>query len=188
VTFPAVYFFFAWELISTHWSHGHDEAHFRRNKPQTQTGIRIPRSDADQKWTKSDSGTPPERTVALVGFVFLIALLPQENRLKHRRDFDAVYQRGFRRGSHCFTLRVLRCPEQPTRIGISISKKVSKRAVVRNRIKRQVRSILRSFLPRTKSGFSIVIGVRIEATECDYPQYLQELEQLLVKAEVLNGS
>lgn len=115
-------------------------------------------------------------------------MLPQENRLKHRRDFDAVYQRGLHRGSRCFTLRVLRQPEQPTRIGISISRKVSKRAVVRNRIKRQVRSILRSFLPRTKPGFSIVIGVRIEATECDYPQYLQELEQLLVKAEVLNGS
>jgi len=83
---------------------------------------------------------------------------------------------------------VLKRPDQPTQIGISISRKVSKRAVIRNRIKRQVRAILRGFLPRTKPGFSIVIGVRIEATECDYPQYLQELEQLLVKAEVLNGS
>ncbi|MCU0551536.1 MAG: ribonuclease P protein component [Leptolyngbya sp. Prado105] len=118
----------------------------------------------------------------------LSAVLPQDNRLRHRRDFDAVYQRGFRRGSRCFTLRVLKKPEQPTQIGISISKKVSKRAVVRNRIKRQIRAILRNFLPRTKSGFSIVIGVRIEAVECDYSQYLQELEQLLVKAEVLNGS
>ncbi|WNZ48909.1 ribonuclease P protein component [Leptolyngbya boryana CZ1] len=115
-------------------------------------------------------------------------MLPQENRLRHRRDFDAVYQRGFRRGSRCFTLRVLKTPEQPTQIGISISKKVSKRAVIRNRIKRQVRAILRNFLPRLNAGFSIVIGVRIEAAECDYPQYLQELEQLLIKAEVLNGS
>lgn len=115
-------------------------------------------------------------------------MLPQENRLRLRRDFDAVYQRGFRRGSRCFTLRVLKRPEQPTRIGISISRKVSKRAVVRNRIKRQIRAILRIFLPRTKSGFSIVIGVRIEAVECDYSQFLQELEQLLIKAEVLNGS
>jgi ribonuclease P protein component len=115
-------------------------------------------------------------------------VLPQNNRLRHRRDFDAVYRLGFRRSSRCFNLRVLKRPEQPTQIGISISKKVSKRAVVRNRIKRQIRAILRIFLPHTKPGFSIVIGVRIEAVECDYPQYLQELEQLLIKAEVLNGN
>ncbi|HTL88547.1 MAG TPA: ribonuclease P protein component [Leptolyngbya sp.] len=115
-------------------------------------------------------------------------MLPPENRLRHRRDFDAVYQRGSRRGSRCFTLRVLKRPGQATQIGISISRKVSKRAVVRNRIKRQIRAILREFLPYTRSGFSIVIGVRLEATECDYPQFLQELKQLLIKAEVLNGS
>jgi ribonuclease P protein component len=78
--------------------------------------------------------------------------------------------------------------DSPSRIGISISKKVSKKAVVRNRIKRQIRAILRQLLPRLKSGWNIVISVRSQAVECDYQQFLQELEQLLAKAEVLNGS
>lgn len=118
-------------------------------------------------------------------------VLPKENRLKHRRDFDAIYQHGIRRGSYCFNLRALKqktSPHSPSQIGISISRKVSKSAVVRNRIKRQLRAILRQFLPRLTPGWQIVIGVRSQAVGCDYEKFLQELEQLLVKAEVLNGN
>jgi ribonuclease P protein component len=74
-----------------------------------------------------------------------------------------------------------------TRIGISINLKVSKRAVVRNRIKRQLRSALRQLLPRLISGWDLVIVVHPEAVECDYLQFLQELEQLLIQAEVIDG-
>lgn len=76
---------------------------------------------------------------------------------------------------------------QPTRVGISISLKVSKKAVIRNRIKRQIRAGLRSFLPRIALGWDLVLIVRPSAVECNYRQLLQELEQLLAQAEVLNG-
>lgn len=75
----------------------------------------------------------------------------------------------------------------PIQVGISISKKVSKRAVVRNRIKRQLKAIVRHLLPRLESGLLMVILVRSEALTYEYGEFLQELEQLLVKAEVLNG-
>ena len=125
--------------------------------------------------------------------------LPKANRLRQRRDFTVVYQQGIRRRASYLTLRALRrslkqhCSEpvkpqaSPTRIGISINLKVSKRAVVRNRIKRQLRSALRQLLPRLTSGWDVVILVHPEAVECDYLQFLQELEQLLIQAEVIDG-
>ncbi len=76
---------------------------------------------------------------------------------------------------------------QPTRVGISISLKVSKKAVIRNRIKRQIRAGLREFLPQISLGWDLVFIVRPSAGECNYRQLLQELEQLLAQAEVLNG-
>jgi ribonuclease P protein component len=132
-------------------------------------------------------------------------VLPQPNRLKHWRDFQAVYHKGIRRSGRYLTLRGL--PQRPravdapipgaslsvdegkppTRIGISISQKVSKKAVVRNRIKRQIRAILRQLLPRISSGWQLVVVVRPGAQECEYAQFLRELEQLLVEAEVLDG-
>lgn len=131
--------------------------------------------------------------------------LPQAHRLKHWRDFQAVYQKGIRRSGRYLTLRGL--PQRtstvdtptsdplkpssedkpPTRIGISISQKVSKKAVVRNRIKRQIRSVLRQLLPKILPGWRLVIVVRPGAGECEYVQFLRELKQLLAEAEVLNG-
>lgn len=128
-------------------------------------------------------------------------MLPDANRLKHRKDFSAVYRKGMRRNSAHLSLRALRKPKsadstkptaakslQPTRTGISISLKVSKRAVVRNRIKRQIRAALRQLLPRIKLGWDLIIVVRPIAQECKYAEILQELEQLLVEAEVLDGN
>jgi ribonuclease P protein component len=132
-------------------------------------------------------------------------VLPQPNRLKHWRDFRAVYHKGIRRSGRYLTLRGLpyrtnavdaltqgsSAPEDeskpPTRIGISISQKVSKKAVVRNRIKRQIRSTLRQLLPRILPGWQLVVVVRPGAQECEHAQFLRELEQLLVEAEVING-
>jgi ribonuclease P protein component len=76
---------------------------------------------------------------------------------------------------------------EPTRVGISISQKVSKRAVIRNRIKRWLKVAVRFLLPKFPTGWDIVVIVQPEATQCDYQQFLQELEQLLIKAEVCNG-
>jgi ribonuclease P protein component len=120
--------------------------------------------------------------------------LPKANRLKHRQDFDRVYQNGKRRRATALHVVLLRrsptlvsAEVLPIQVGISISKKVSKRAVVRNRIKRQLKAIVHTFLPRLEPGLRLVIVVRSDALTCDYWQFLQELEYLLVKAEVLRG-
>ncbi|MBA2747969.1 MAG: ribonuclease P protein component [Tatlockia sp.] len=121
--------------------------------------------------------------------------LPKVNRLKNRHEFQTLFREGNRLKSSHLTLRALRLQTPSgiitgaTRIGISISTKVSKRAVIRNRIKRQIRAAFRSLLPQIAPGWSLVVVVQPQAvlSKCDYQQFLQELEQLLAKAEVMNG-
>jgi ribonuclease P protein component len=120
--------------------------------------------------------------------------LPSQNRLKRRWDFQSVYQQGIRRSSLHLIIRALPVTEnsenQPieTKIGISISRKVSKKAVVRNRIKRQIRSAFRYLLPNISSPWLIVVIVKPEAQKCNYEHFLRELEQLLIKAEIIHGN
>lgn len=128
-------------------------------------------------------------------------MLPRENRLRHHRDFSSVYQKGIRKNTSYLALRALRHQQEsklplnkdnlpspkPTRIGISISKKVSKGAVVRNRIKRQIRAALRQLLPFICRGWDIVIVVKPIAQQCNYDEFLQQLEKLLAQVEVLDG-
>jgi ribonuclease P protein component len=115
--------------------------------------------------------------------------LPEAHRLKHRQDFKAVYKRGSRRRGRYLTLRGLPpsylC--ESVQIGISISQKVSKKAVIRNRIKRQIRAVMQELLPQISPGWKLVVIVKPQAVACDYEHFLRELEELLTKAEVLNG-
>ncbi|MBD2386836.1 ribonuclease P protein component [Cylindrospermum sp. FACHB-282] len=129
--------------------------------------------------------------------------LPKANRLKSRKDFQAVFREGIRRQSSHFTLRALkpRRLKEPsldaaakanlvsTQIGISISTKVSKRAVVRNKIKRQITAAFYELLPKLSRGWRLVVVVKPTAAEskCGSQQFLQELEQLLAQAEVFDG-
>jgi ribonuclease P protein component len=119
--------------------------------------------------------------------------LPRQHRLKKRRDFQVVYQLGIRRSSPNLILRAFQpplAPEQlpaPTKIGISIGQKVSKKAVIRNRIKRQIRAVFRELLPQIENGWLIVIVVKSSAVECNYQHFLQELKQLFTKAEICHG-
>ncbi len=113
--------------------------------------------------------------------------LPKAIRLKHWQDFQSVYQQGKRyRGSHLI-LRVLQDSSLPiSRFGITVSQKVSKKAVVRNRIKRQIRAIIYGLLPDIAPGWNIIVVVLPNAVVCKYEHFLRELEQLFNKAELMN--
>ncbi|WP_319421367.1 ribonuclease P protein component [Pleurocapsa sp. FMAR1] len=120
--------------------------------------------------------------------------LPKAYRLRNRQDYRAVYKQGIRRYSPHLTLIALVTPKQlgavsttVTMFGISISKKVSKKAVVRNRIKRQIKGVIRSQIKAITPGWKVVIVVKPKAIECKYEHFLRELEELLKQAKIING-
>ena len=120
--------------------------------------------------------------------------LQKAHRLRDRKDYRAVYEQGIRRYSPHLTLIALYPKENKevvlipaTMFGISISKKVSKKAVVRNRIKRQIKGAIRTNLTRIESGWKIVVVVKPQAIECKYEHFLRELEELLKQTKIING-
>lgn len=117
--------------------------------------------------------------------------LPKQHRLRRYQEFKQVYQQGNRYYGKWLVLRVLPTVDSqqatPTRIGISVSQKVSKKAVVRNRLKRRIRAACRQLLPEISPGCKIIVGVRPGSQECEYGDFLQELRQLLAQTEVING-
>ncbi len=114
-------------------------------------------------------------------------MLPRQNRLRRKAEFQAVYSRGKRWSSRHLTLRAYREPDAPLRIGITVSLKVSKSAVIRNRLRRQVRAFVRQCLPQLDQSWQLVISIRPSADACGYWQLARELETLLTDAEVLHG-
>ena len=119
--------------------------------------------------------------------------LPKAHRLRDRKDYRAVYEQGIRRYSPHLTLIALPSKENKnvvipaTMFGISISKKVSKKAVIRNRIKRQIKGVIRTYLQSVNPGWKVVIVVKPKAIECKYEHFLRELEELLKQTKIIDG-
>ena len=75
-------------------------------------------------------------------------MLPKENRLKKRIAFNATYRTGisyYKNGITVFCGKK-KTAEIPTKIGFVVSKKIHKRAVRRNRIKRLMRESVRLYI------------------------------------------
>ena len=77
--------------------------------------------------------------------VYDFVMLPKENRLKKKSAFNATYKTGkiIRQDGITMFCGKKKTSDYPTKIGFVVSKKIHKRAVKRNRIKRLMRESLR---------------------------------------------
>lgn len=75
-------------------------------------------------------------------------MLPKQNRLKKRSAFTATYKTGksFHRDGITVFCGRSKADNTPIKIGFVVSKKIHKRAVKRNRIKRLMRESIRLIL------------------------------------------
>ncbi|KKS44702.1 ribonuclease P protein component [Candidatus Azambacteria bacterium RIFOXYD1_FULL_42_11] len=113
-------------------------------------------------------------------------MLPKMHRLKSSRDFNKVFKGGKTADNLFLKIKFLKNRQNVTRFGFIIGIKFSKRAAIRNLIKRRLRAAASSLFKETKPGFDIVIWPK-EAVkkETDYQALLIHLKGLLNKNDLL---
>lgn len=111
-------------------------------------------------------------------------MLKKENRLTKKKDFDEVYKKGRGLKADSLFLKIFDNQGNPTKFGIVISKKVSKKAVTRNKIKRVIREIIKNI--DFKEGFKIIIIVYPSIKEKGFNGIKEEINYLFKKAKCLN--
>jgi ribonuclease P protein component len=84
-------------------------------------------------------------------------MLKKTNRLVKKNDFDAIFKHGKSVYSPVFLLRYRPNQLKYSRLGVIVSNKVSKKATLRNTIKRKIRAIMRLVWQKIKSGEDVVI-------------------------------
>lgn len=83
-------------------------------------------------------------------------MLPRQYRLKKRSAFSATYRTGvsFHKNGITVFCGKKKCNDTPTKIGFVVSKKIHKRAVKRNRMKRLMRESFRLHIKKSNNNYS----------------------------------
>jgi ribonuclease P protein component len=110
--------------------------------------------------------------------------LPKINRLLKPADFKKTLKNGVRWRNELFGACAALSPNICGRLGIIVSRKTSPRAVIRNRIKRQIRESFRHQKERF-SGLDMVIMANPSAAKVERVSLRVSLQQLWDKAEKL---
>lgn len=114
-------------------------------------------------------------------------MLSKENRLKKEKDFEKVFKQGKTVKAGLLFLKILKTENDYNRIGLSVSKKISNKAVVRNKVKRRLREAVRAELKKSNFlGQDIVIVALPAIQKAGYPQIKSDISFAFQKGYNLN--
>ena len=112
-------------------------------------------------------------------------MLESKNRLKKEKDFQSVFEKGRGVREDGLFFKMQQRGEGAPRLGVVVSKKVSKKAVDRNRIRRVIQAQAREHMKRMKDGVDGVIVVLPEFRETTPRGLAQVINTLFTKASIL---
>jgi ribonuclease P protein component len=88
--------------------------------------------------------------------------------------------------SETFLLKISQNKLSFNRFGFIISKKIDKRAVVRNRTKRLIRSCIEEISGKIKQGYDMLFIIQKSVVDKNRYEFYNEIEKLLSEKQLIN--
>ncbi len=98
--------------------------------------------------------------------------------LRKKVEFSKTYRLGKSVRTPYFTIKTLQVKSPIIKLGIVVSKKVSKKAVTRNRARRRIREIIRRNISLAIPGFFVIVNVYTDLSELSH----SELEKVIIQS------
>lgn len=112
-------------------------------------------------------------------------MLPKNRRIP-RKEFQLILNKGKRYNSPIFLLyKAENNTNNQTKIAFSVSKKVSKTAVSRNKYRRQGYSVVRKYINQIKPGYFLFFNFKKPEKKIEYKTIGSEIEKLLSDSGML---
>lgn len=111
-------------------------------------------------------------------------MLPKENRLKKKKDFERIFKegRGFKEGF--LFLKVVKNNLKSNRFGFLVGKNFSKKATLRNSLRRRLRETIRLKMPKFKKNFDVVLIITPGLETKDFWEIEETINKLFLKAKL----
>ena len=113
-------------------------------------------------------------------------MLPQTNRLNKDKEIKGLVQTGKAFFLPQLVIKYKKVKEKELKIGFVVSTKVDKRAVVRNKLKRQLREIVHKLLLDLESGYHVILIAKSSALELNYTELTKQVIFAFSKIKIYN--
>jgi len=112
-------------------------------------------------------------------------MLPKKRRIQ-RSSFSNIFSRGKRHNSTNLLLYVATSDKnEPSRFSFSVSKKVNKKAVDRNKLRRRGYSVVSRYLDKIKPNFLCLFSFKLGSGKIKFNELEKEIYSLLRSGGVL---
>jgi ribonuclease P protein component len=111
-------------------------------------------------------------------------MIAKKFRLHQKSDFDKLAKSSNKFYSNNFVLKLVKNDEDFNCFAVVVSKKISLKAVIRNKIRRRVYEIIRLNMDNFQKSFKIIIFVKKGVLEMEYSKLEKELLYLFEKARL----
>jgi len=114
-------------------------------------------------------------------------MLPKANRLKKKKDFEKVFKEGKRFKEDFLFLKIRKNNLKVSRFGFVVGQKISKKAAIRNKIKRKLSELVKLKLPKIKTGIDGVFIVKEGLENKDFWEMKEIIEKIFALGKILKS-
>lgn len=111
-------------------------------------------------------------------------MLPKINRIKKKKDFDLIFKKGKNAKNGPLILRLMENSLGITRFAFVVSQKVSKKATIRNKIRRRMSEAVVANMPAIKGSIDTVFVALPGMEKKDFSETKKIIDNLIKKCLV----
>lgn len=111
-------------------------------------------------------------------------MLEQKNRITKKKDFDRIFKDGVGFKDGFLALKIIKGTTGASRFAFVVSQKVSKKATVRNKIRRRLREVARPLIGKIKNKVDGVFVALPGLEKKDFTETKENLERIIKKTKL----
>lgn len=115
---------------------------------------------------------------------YSLKMLPSKNRLNKKKDFENIFRKGKNFKEGFLLLKIAKGESGQSRYGFIVSQKISKKAVIRNKVRRRLSEITGKEMKNLKVGMDVVIIALPGAERSSFLETEKVIKKLFKKAVI----
>ena len=117
--------------------------------------------------------------------LFHLIMLPKINRIKKEKDFEAIFKNSKSFRSNLFIFKIMKNNLGINRFGFVVSKKVSLRATIRNKVRRRLTETIKVKTTDMINGIDLLIIALPGIEKKEFSETKEAINNALVKSGII---